>query len=89
MEILEGGTLHQKIESNGCLNEIDSLKYLRQLLEGIEFLHKNELYHSDIKLANNFLQGMTISNFVILKFQFIFILCHLQRSELKVFTFLI
>ena len=52
MEFLEGGSLHDKIKSNGCLNETVSLKYLGQLLEGIEFLHKNKIYHSDIKPAN-------------------------------------
>ena len=52
MEFLEGKSLHDKIDSNGCLNKILSLKYLKQLLEGLEFLHKNQIYHSDIKPAN-------------------------------------
>ena len=52
MEFLEGGSLDDKITNNGFLNETVSLKYLGQLLEGIEFLHKNKIYHSDIKPAN-------------------------------------
>ena len=52
MEFLEGGSLVDKIANQGCLNETVSIIYLGQLLEGIEYLHKNETYHSDIKPAN-------------------------------------
>ena len=52
MEFLEGGSLHDKINSNGYLNETVSLKYLVQILEGIKFLHRNKIFHSDIKPAN-------------------------------------
>ena len=78
MEFLEGGSLYDKIESkkrqNDCLNETESLKYLGQLLEGIEFLHKNEIFHSDIKPANIL---FTMDDDVILELQFIYILSRL------------
>ena len=28
------------------------LKYLKQILEGVDFLHQRNIYHSDIKPAN-------------------------------------
>ena len=54
MEYLKGGSLDDKINNMDCgyLKEVLSLRYFKQLLEGVEFLHNNKIYHSDIKPAN-------------------------------------
>ena len=54
MEYLEGGSLRDKIQNhnNSPLPNDSVLKYLVQILEGVEFLHQNKIYHSDIKPAN-------------------------------------
>ena len=56
MEYLEGGNLQKRIdhclEQNATLDKILILKYLLQILEGLEYLHQNSIYHSDIKPAN-------------------------------------
>lgn len=52
MEYLEGGSLFDKINSKGSLDKINSLRYLEQILEAVDFLHIRSVYHSDIKPAN-------------------------------------
>ena len=56
MEYLKGGNLQKRIdcclEQNATLDKILILKYLLQILEGVEYLHQNSIYHSDIKPAN-------------------------------------
>lgn len=51
MEFLEGGTLYDKIKAVK-FDKIICLKYLNQILQGVAFLHKNTIYHNNIKPAN-------------------------------------
>ena len=52
MELMEGGSLADKLHNQQPLPEISVLKCLTQILEGVSFLHRREIYHSDIKPAN-------------------------------------
>ena len=57
MEYLDGGTLLNKINSvqstgKTMLDKSKSLIYLIQILEGVNFLHQQNIYHNDIKPAN-------------------------------------
>lgn len=54
MEYLGGGSLADKIKtaSSGHLQETHCIRYLVQIMEGVNFLHKNFVFHSDIKPAN-------------------------------------
>lgn len=52
MEYLEVGSLADKIKIYKKLTAIKSQKYLLQILEGTDFIHKRGIYHSDIKPAN-------------------------------------
>ena len=56
MEYLEGGSLLERIkqclQQNVCLDKMCTLKYMVQILEGVEYLHQNKIYHSDIKPEN-------------------------------------
>ena len=55
MEYMEGGSLTDKLKSENPLPDESVLKYLTQILEGVSFLHRREIYHSDIKPASDIL----------------------------------
>ena len=52
MEYMERGSLADKLHNQQPLPENYVLKYRTQILEGVSFLHRREIYHSDIKPAN-------------------------------------
>ena len=52
MEFMERGSLADKLTHHMPLPDSSVLKYLTQLLEGLSFLHRKKIYHSDIEPAN-------------------------------------
>lgn len=54
LEFMAGGSLAQVLRSFGCLEESLIVRYTRELLEGLEYLHTREppVVHRDIKGAN-------------------------------------
>ena len=52
MEYMECGSLADKLQNNQPLPENSVISYLTQILEGVSFLLRKEIYHSDIKPAN-------------------------------------
>ena len=52
MEYMEGGSLADKLKDQNPLPDNAVLKYLVQILEGVGFIHKRQIYHSDIKPSN-------------------------------------
>ena len=52
MEYMECGSIADKLRDNKPLPDDSLLKYLTQILEGVSFLHRKKIYHSDIKPAN-------------------------------------
>ena len=52
MEYLAGGSLADKLKDHKPLADQKTHKYLVQILEGLDFLHQRNIYHSDIKPAN-------------------------------------
>jgi len=52
MEYMAGGSIHDKLHSEGALKESKAQKYTRQILEGVAYLHQNMIIHRDIKGAN-------------------------------------
>ena len=46
------GSLADKLRDQKPVPDNSVLKYVTQLLEGVSFLHRNKIYHSDIKPAN-------------------------------------
>ena len=66
MEYMEGGSLADKLQNQQPLSENSVLKYLTQIVEGVSFLHRKEIFHNDIKPANilfNAEDNLKISDF--------------------------
>ncbi|KAL8610277.1 hypothetical protein ACOMHN_062009 [Nucella lapillus] len=52
IEFMPGGSVLDQLKQYGPLTENVARKYIRQVLEGLAFLHKNVIVHRDIKAAN-------------------------------------
>lgn len=52
MENATGGELSSYIESKGKLSEEEALKYFRQLISAVKYMHSSGIAHRDIKPAN-------------------------------------
>lgn len=55
MELVEGGTLEQKVEAQGPLSIADAIADTLQLIDGLEAAHRRGILHRDIKPANCFI----------------------------------
>lgn len=49
IEYLPGGSIKDELQNYGALTEAVTRKYTRQILEGVEFLHRRFIVHRDIK----------------------------------------
>ncbi|KAI9190440.1 hypothetical protein H9P43_001874 [Blastocladiella emersonii ATCC 22665] len=53
MEYCDGGTLAEWVRANGPLRDMRILSFwIRQLVHGLEFLHRHGIVHRDVKPAN-------------------------------------
>ena len=52
MEYASGGELFSKLKPDVGLSELEAQNYFRQLLEGVDYLHKCNFCHRDIKPEN-------------------------------------
>jgi serine/threonine-protein kinase len=57
--LIEGGSLHDRIQREGSLDLATTIRLLRGPAEGIDALHVSGLVHRDIKPANILLDGDT------------------------------
>ena len=56
-DLARGGDLWNKIAEEEKLNEQTTRTITRQLVESVEFLHKHQILHHDIKAENVFFQS--------------------------------
>lgn len=55
---VEGGELFDRIiDENYNLTELDTVLFIRQICEGLQFMHKNYILHLDLKV--NLLRCLT------------------------------
>ncbi|KAH8613013.1 FHA domain [Trypanosoma vivax] len=52
LEFVPGGSLRHLLDNFGVLSPVVICSYLGQTLEGLFYLHKNNIVHSDLKAAN-------------------------------------
>ncbi|KAJ3372826.1 Suppressor of Sensor Kinase (SLN1) [Allomyces arbusculus] len=71
MELCEGGTLSDWIRRNGPLRDRARLvEYIRQMMSGLEFMHRHGVIHRDLKPSNIFFKDgvLKIADFSSAKF---------------------
>jgi serine/threonine protein kinase len=49
MEFMPGGSLRHIIDNVGAMNETTAVKYIRQILDGLAYIHSKLILHSDLK----------------------------------------
>jgi len=52
MEYIGGGELFNRLIEEEMISEFDSIKYLRQIVGAVQYLHKNMILHLDLKPEN-------------------------------------
>lgn len=52
LELIPGETLGQKIKKGKIESEAMALEYTQQILEGLSYMHANNIIHRDIKPSN-------------------------------------
>lgn len=59
LELVPGGELFDQIVTNGSYSESDARSIVRQVLEGVEYMHRNGVVHRDLKPENLLCQDPT------------------------------
>ena len=52
MEYIDGSSLEFIVDSNGALSENQAFNYIKQVANALDYLHKNNINHLDVKPAN-------------------------------------
>ena len=57
LELVTGGDLYDYVETRGGFSERLCRFIFKQLLEGVNYIHSQEVAHLDLKLENIFVDG--------------------------------
>lgn len=50
MELAENGSLYDSLRKKRRFKEAEAFEYFNQILTGLEYLHKNNIMHRDLKV---------------------------------------
>lgn len=67
MELLDGGTLADRIEQEGRIPPGDLLRYCRAIAEALQFSSEHGILHRDVKPSNIFNAGIKLADFGLAK----------------------
>ncbi len=73
---MEGGELYDLILTMQKFSEKDAVKIIRQILLGLNYMHKKNIIHRDIKPENILLESKDINNVVVKITDFGFAKCY-------------
>jgi serine/threonine protein kinase len=63
MELCDGGDLFEYVvNNNNTSDDKEEMDIFKQIVDAIEYMHTNKIYHRDIKLENILLQSTTTTN---------------------------
>ena len=66
--IIQGGSMAQYVKLRGNLTETEVQKYSAQILSGLDYLHKNNIIHRDIKgMISTNISNSNVLGFICLK----------------------
>ena len=57
LELVDGGDLHNLLANTPTYNEVMAARHLKQVLQGVHYLHSLGVVHRDLKLDNILLSG--------------------------------
>ena len=68
MEYLDGGELFERVAADDFnLTESDCCLFMRQIVRGVQYLHKHHIVHLDLKVRISCKIEKKISNYMILE----------------------
>ena len=57
MDYIDGHSLRDSVKNGEALSEVDALRYIRQVVDALQYVHDKKLLHLDIKPANIMING--------------------------------
>ncbi|EDK31740.2 Serine/Threonine kinase domain protein (macronuclear) [Tetrahymena thermophila SB210] len=64
MEYLQGGELLEYVTKKGRLSELEARQFFRQIVDAIQYCHKENVIHRDLKLENILLSQSSSSSII-------------------------
>lgn len=52
MAFLDGGSLSEKVKSNGPLPDVKAIEYIKQVGNALDYIHRQNILHLDVKPSN-------------------------------------
>ncbi|MCJ8749688.1 hypothetical protein PDJAM_G00179310 [Pangasius djambal] len=83
VELIRGGELFDFIAEKESLTETDAIEFLKQILEGVNYMHSKHIGHFDLKPENIMLSDKQVPNPNIKIIDFGMAHCFLQGEEYK------
>ena len=57
MDLCSHQSLHDLVQRRGCLTEVEVRYFMKQFVEGVGCMQKNNVMHRDLKIGNTFIDS--------------------------------